>query len=568
VARAYRSRRARLSALSAQLRADGQTWAQIARHIQDTESVNTRIAMRLAHGFTQSQVALRWNDRWPSDSGTTGITDKHISYWETWPQSGHEPSLKSLKRLAQLYQCDVGDLIDDGNYSHLDDAKEQPEDVGVSDAARQEQGTVPPQATEQATVASLARRENQLPDELSPLAFIAGQAEPEDAARLLAPLQRLAQLVQQQNGTPLEREVLYEQLVQFLATWADSMKRRELLRVLAWAATAAAATPLFPGLNLEEQERVVQVVGGRHRIDERIIGHIESVLWSAMRQDDALGPQAALDTVLAQRNLLRAVLPECHAALRPRLLSLFSNLSRFAGWLSFDLSDFDSAAYYYEQARTAAHEAEDTELGVFVLCNMSHLATWRGQPRVGIDHAVAAGAWAKETGDQLLGAYAADVAARAYAKAGRQRACLEALSTIPRNLDGAPAHTPATSLVYFYSPAQYAMNRAHCLLLLHDAKGTAESAQEALRLVDPSFVRNQAFGTLHLGNAHIQRREIEAAASRFSEAADLAARNRSARVVDLLLRSRSRLDPWQHSRPVKELDERLAAYGWGRNAST
>ena len=236
------------------------------------------------------------------------------------------------------------------------------------------------------------------------------------------------------------------------------MKRRELLRLLGSAATAAAA-PLFPGLNSHEQERVVDILGNRHRIDAPVIGHIESVLWSAMRQDDAIGPHAALDTVLAQRHLVRAVLPDCPPDLKPRLLSLFSNLSRFAGWLSFDLSDFDSASYFYEQARSAAHEAENTDLGIFVLCNMSHLATWRGQPRVGIDHAVAAQGWARQTDDALLGAYAADVAARAYATAGMQRQCYEALHSIPDGLD-TTSHTPATSLVYFYGHGQYAYTRA------------------------------------------------------------------------------------------------------------
>ncbi len=62
--------------------------------------------------------------------------------------------------------------------------------------------------------------------------------------------------------------------------------------------------------------------------------------------------------------------------------------------------------------RGSAHGAEDTELGAFVLCNMSHLATWRGQARVGIDHAIAAQGWASQTDDLQLQAYAAHPLAR------------------------------------------------------------------------------------------------------------------------------------------------------------
>jgi hypothetical protein len=346
------------------------------------------------------------------------------------------------------------------------------------------------------------------------------------------------------------------------------MKRRDLLRLLGWAATAAAATPLFPGLNLDEQARVVQVLDAPQRIDETVIGHIEAVLWSAMRQDDTLGPQAALDTVLAQRNLTRAVLPGSPLALRPRLLSLFSNLSRFAGWLSFDLSDFDSAAYYYEQARTAAHEAENTELGVFVLCNLSHLATWRGQPRVGIDHAVAAQGWAKETSDPLLRAYAADVAARAYAATGRRHDCLSTLGSIPDIMGSIASGAPDASLAYFYGPGMYAGTQAECLLQLRDARGAAQAARQALQLVDASFVRNQAFNTLDLANAYCGSGEIEEAARLVGESADLAARNRSARLVEQVRLSWHRLEPWQQTPAVKTLDERLMSYGWERSSTT
>jgi transcriptional regulator with XRE-family HTH domain len=86
------------------------------------------VALRLAHGWTQEQVACCWNRQWPPKGGSAGVTDKNISSWETWPQSGVEPSLKTLKRLAQLYQCDIGQLIEDGDYRHLDEANHQEDD--------------------------------------------------------------------------------------------------------------------------------------------------------------------------------------------------------------------------------------------------------------------------------------------------------------------------------------------------------------------------------------------------------------------------------------------------------
>jgi hypothetical protein len=112
-----RSKREQREALTRRLRADGLSWAQVAARVQAAEHVSKRVAMRLAHGWTQWEVARRWNDHWPADGGGAGITDQVISYWETWPQSGREPTVRTLCRLALIYGCGVADLIDEENYT-------------------------------------------------------------------------------------------------------------------------------------------------------------------------------------------------------------------------------------------------------------------------------------------------------------------------------------------------------------------------------------------------------------------------------------------------------------------
>lgn len=91
------------------LRQQGKTWVQIAEALRERYGYNARAAMRLAHGWSQQQAANEWNQRWPDDLKTA----KSFSYWETWPQSGHAPSLATLHRLACLYQCNVADLVSD-----------------------------------------------------------------------------------------------------------------------------------------------------------------------------------------------------------------------------------------------------------------------------------------------------------------------------------------------------------------------------------------------------------------------------------------------------------------------
>jgi hypothetical protein len=116
------SRRARRAALTRELRVRGESWPDIARRIASDERVNMRVAFRLAHSMTQYDVATYWNKLFPTADGSAGLTAQNISYWETWPQSGREPSVHSYKHLAQIYQCGIGDLIEDGDYSYLDKA--------------------------------------------------------------------------------------------------------------------------------------------------------------------------------------------------------------------------------------------------------------------------------------------------------------------------------------------------------------------------------------------------------------------------------------------------------------
>jgi transcriptional regulator with XRE-family HTH domain len=104
-----RSARAREQlALAASLRDAGRSWTEIAAALRDRYRLDARIAMRVAHGWTQAEVAQQWNSRWPDEPKTF----KNISYWENWPSpTGHAPSLHVLDRLAQLYECDVADLL-------------------------------------------------------------------------------------------------------------------------------------------------------------------------------------------------------------------------------------------------------------------------------------------------------------------------------------------------------------------------------------------------------------------------------------------------------------------------
>ncbi len=518
------------------LRAAGKSWVDVAEALRQRYRFNARVAFRYAHEWSQHQAAHEWNQRWPDELKTF----KAFSYWEQWPsRTGHAPTFDNLSKLAELYECAVSDLLVDlPNFRHLDNAA-NPQDTALTVGKPDVELVVPSDVAVWATASGL-----QLPDTL--------------VAMLMHYLGSLVTPDHHIRNTPRDRDHAYHQLVQFLRSWANTMDRRYVLRLLAWAGAAASVFPATVG---DEYERVASVLTRSSRVDAKTIEHIEAVLWHCRQQDHALGPQAVLTTVLAQRDLARALIPDCPADLRPRMLSVLSEASHVAGWLSFDLKQFDHAGYYYEDARALAHEAQNTGLGAFVLCKMSQLATWQGRPRIGIDHAVAAEQWANHTDDLRLRAYTADVAAQAYAADGQRDACVNALDTAHTVLtivdDQAPRFTST------YDEAAHISIRGECHLKLGEADPAVSSAQQSLGLLDPSRARTVAMTIIDLAEAYVQCTEIEEATRLLGDAGDIAAGHSSVRLIGRLEQARAAMQPWRHTAAVRVLDERLVAYGLG-----
>ncbi len=537
------SRSGKVAQLSAELRGQNRTYREIAERIRREHRVNTRVAFRMAHGLTQAQVAERWNVQWPDAEAPK--TDKQISYWEAWPApSGRAPSPETLNRLAFLYRCNAGELLDGDDYSHLDPAtsttlgpenREEPTpttDTTV-DPPTTVTGTIPPPEAQPDPAATAGHL-------VVPAAAVVATGERAGIGGGILGL------------SARQRDVV----IDLILTWVPHMDRRTVIQLFGWG-TAAVAPLLVSSLDPDEQARLAAAIRTPRRVDATVIGHMEQVLRDCARKDDAVGPQAVLDLVLAQRSMTENMLTQCPLALQPRLLSLYADQSRLAGWLYCNMNDFASAAFYYEHARRTAHEARNTALVAQVLGQMSSLATWQGQPRIGIDHAVAAQHWAQRTDDRLLRAIVADTAARAYARDGQETACLTELDNA-RTLIATGTGQP--SLLPYYDEGVHSSKRGDCLLQLHRPNDASQATETSLATLDPSYVRVVAFTIVDLGHARLECGDLEHAAATLEQAADLALQNRSPRLTGEITTLRARMQPW-HNRPaVLQLDQRLQAY--------
>jgi tetratricopeptide (TPR) repeat protein len=348
----------------------------------------------------------------------------------------------------------------------------------------------------------------------------------------------------------------------FLRRWVGTMDRRELLHLFGWVATTVAGSPVLGSLNTDEQERVAKAVTSPSRVDEQVIAHIDDILWAAKANDDRLGPQAALATVLAQRQMIETMLPDCPDRLRPQLLSVLSNASRSAGWMYLNSDDLGNAQSFYEEARVAAHEAQNTELASYVLCFMSGIGAQFGpgwaRSRVDIDHAVAAESWAQKTDNTRLKAFAATIVSRAFSVVEDNAECMRGLERAHSYLasfNGSRTRVPGN-----FDEAGLMSHRGQCLLRLGRHREAASALGESLSGLDQSYVRVTALTKIDLAKANIQDHDIDGAAGAVGEAAELATTNRSPRSLKRLRDVRADLAPWQDARAVRELDTRLAGY--------
>ncbi len=335
----------------------------------------------------------------------------------------------------------------------------------------------------------------------------------------------------------------------------DDVNRRQLFKGGAFGVAALATL----GLGGDAAERAAWLGCGAGRPDSTAVALVRATLHQAMQLDDALGSPAAQGIVIAQQQFTAAMLSNCPTGLRSDVLSLYAEWTGLAGSLAWDARDHATSARLYTEARENAHEAEDSDLGSYMLCHLSQLATWQRRPRVAVDYAVAARSWVSQSEDRHLRAYVAIRNAEALALAGQRSPCLAALDEAQGALAGLEPCHPSQSRAYFMGEGIMHSYRGNCLAVQGDARPAAEASRQALATMPAAYTRDRAVTLLELERALIQLDEIEEAADAVAHAAELADQNRSPRLAAAIIGSRHQLSPWADTRSVRELDQRLAA---------
>ena len=105
------------------MRGLGFSYDEIAAEVGRRYRVRPREAYRLAWGWSLEQAAARFNDRAARADADlearAGLTGSRLCEYEKWPRGTRKPSVYVLCMLAEVYETDVGCLLDLADHESL-----------------------------------------------------------------------------------------------------------------------------------------------------------------------------------------------------------------------------------------------------------------------------------------------------------------------------------------------------------------------------------------------------------------------------------------------------------------
>ncbi|WP_055550988.1 hypothetical protein [Streptomyces sp. NBRC 110028] len=244
-----------------------------------------------------------------------------------------------------------------------------------------------------------------------------------------------------------------------------------------------------------------------------------------------------------------------------RLFGAVADLTRLAGWTSYDIAAHGLAQRYFVQALRLAQAAGDRPYGSYVLVTMSRQAVYLGHGREAVQLARVAQQGVGGGAPPVLQSLLHAVEARGHAVLGEVRACTASLARAERALE---TSRPGDDVPYWartFDEAQLADEFGHCHRDLQQYRAAAQHAERSLRLRGAGFARSRLFSRVVLATARLGLGELEQACTLGAEAAQQASEMRSARALEYVRDFERRLEPYRDAAPVRGYRERVAALG-------
>ena len=241
------------------------------------------------------------------------------------------------------------------------------------------------------------------------------------------------------------------------------------------------------------------------------------------------------------------------------LFGSVADLTRLAGWTSYDIGAHGLAQRYFVQALRLSQAAGDRVHGGYVLVTMSRQAVYLGHGREAVQLARVAQQGVGTCAPSVVQALLHAAEARGHGLLGESRACASALARAERLLAGARGGDDVPTWARFFDEAQLADEFAHCHRDLQQYRVAAQYAERSLQLRAASYVRSRLFCRTVLASSRLGLGEVEAACAHGLEVVRGAGEMRSARAAEYVRDFGRRLEPFRDTVAVRAFHDRVAA---------
>ncbi|WP_320775435.1 regulator [Streptomyces sp. CRN 30] len=244
-----------------------------------------------------------------------------------------------------------------------------------------------------------------------------------------------------------------------------------------------------------------------------------------------------------------------------RLFAAAADLTRLAGWTSYDIAAHGLAQRYFVQALRLSQAAGDRAYGSYVLVTMSRQAVYLGHGREAVQLARVAQQGVGAAAPPVVQALLHASEARGHGVLGEVRACTSALVRAERAMEAARPGDEVPHWARFFDEAQLADELGHCHRDLQQFRAAAQHAERSLQLRAHSYARSRLFCRVVLATARLGLGELDQACQLGAEAAGQAAEMRSVRAVEYVRDFERRLEPYKDAAPVRGYRDKVAALG-------
>ncbi|MCX5500045.1 regulator [Streptomyces sp. NBC_00053] len=244
-----------------------------------------------------------------------------------------------------------------------------------------------------------------------------------------------------------------------------------------------------------------------------------------------------------------------------RLFSAAADLTRLAGWTSYDIAAHGLAQRYFVQALRLAQAAGDRAYGSYVLITMSRQAVYLGHGREAVQLARVAQQGIGSSAPPVVQALLHAVEARGHGVLGEARPCTTSLARAEHALEIARPGDEVPHWARYFDEAQLADEFGHCHRDLQQYRAAAQHAERSLQLRSPAYARSRLFCRVVLASARLGLGELDQACALGVEAAQQAAEMRSVRAAEYVRDFERRLEPYRDAAAVRGYRERVATLG-------